>query len=169
MPSSPRALLLPIRVAAATALLCAVAVACSSSDDASSTTTTTTTTAKSATEHTTTSQPATESTAGSSTTPTVSGGGGPTGPDCYVQLYVGNNYDGQNYKVTEPGRHATLSGLPGADMDWTGKAESLKVGAAATATVWADKDFGGDSRELKAGVLYPVLGFEPSSIEMFCS
>lgn len=156
------------------ALLSVGIASCSSnSNDASSTTTSTT----SATEHTTTTRPATESTTGSttsggsnaSTTPAGSGGGGTAGPDCYVQLYVGNNYDGQNYKVTEPGRHATLSGLPGADMDWTGKAESLKVGAAATATVWADKDFGGDSRELEAGVLYPVLGFEPSSIEMSCS
>lgn len=159
------------------ALLSVGIASCSSnSDDASSTTTTTSTT--SATEHTTTTRPATESTTGSTTsggsnasttTPGGSGGGGTAGPDCYVQLYVGNNYDGQDYKVSEPGRHATLSGLPGSDMDWTGKAESLKVGAATTATVWADKDFGGDSRELKAGVLYPVLGFEPSSIEMSCS
>lgn len=161
------------RLGVVVALVGVGAVACGGTSNRAEAPTTTgkstieksTTTGSAATQ---TSESTTTASSGSSSTTAVSnGGGGTAGPDCWVQFYQDFNQEGPDYKLTEPGRHTSLSGLPGADSDWTGRANSLRVGDAVKATVWAKKNFTGDSRDLKGGA-YPVLGFEPSSIEMSC-
>ncbi len=62
------------------------------------------------------------------------------GEGCWVHLYDGDNFDeqGDNFRLTEPGRYENLANLPGADQDWTGEADSLRVGANATVTSWPE-------------------------------
>ncbi|WP_295010424.1 hypothetical protein [uncultured Microbacterium sp.] len=70
-----------------------------------------------------------------------------------MQIYDGDgdgfdDSDGE-FTLTTAGRYATVAKLPGADKDWTREADSVKVGDAATVTVWEKDDF--SSLELACG------------------
>lgn len=89
---------------------------------------------------------------------------------CYIHLFDGDDFDenDDNFKLTEPGKYENLANLPGADKDWTDEADSLKVGDAATVTIYADENFEGASQQLDPGTEVADVDNEPDSLEMTC-
>lgn len=93
-----------------------------------------------------------------------------SGEECSVHLFDGDNFDesDDNFVLSAAGKYANLSNLPGATKDWTDEADSIRVGAEATVTIWPDTDFQGQSIRLEPGSEHPDLDSEPSSLEMTC-
>lgn len=92
--------------------------------------------------------------------------GDPEG-ECYVHLFDGDNFKDDDIKIEGEGEYPDLSNLPGADgKDWTDEADSFKVGANTTLTVWTHTNFAGDSTVYEAGE-YPSVD-EPYSIKIKC-
>lgn len=87
---------------------------------------------------------------------------------CYVQLYDGDNFTDDTFKLKGPGKFKSLKNLPGADKDWDDEADALKVGSSATVTIYSEENFEGESKELKGGAEEPDLAFEPRSIKISC-
>ncbi len=89
---------------------------------------------------------------------------------CSVHLFDDDHFDesDDNFVLTEAGKYEDLSNLPGANKDWTDEADSIRVGADATVTIWADPNFQGQSVTLDPGSEHPSLDSEPSSLEMTC-
>lgn len=103
------------------------------------------------------------------------GGSGQPNPDlpangCYVHLFDGDDFDANddNFVLTEPGRYADLSDLPGASKDWTDEADSLIVGPNATVIGWSETNFQGTQMIYEPGSRHPDVDDEPSSLEMTC-
>lgn len=94
-----------------------------------------------------------------------------TADGCYVHLFDSDNFkeSDDHYRLTQPGRYADLDNLPGATKNWTDEADSIKVGPAATVTIWSATGFGGSSMQLDPGSQHPDLDSEPYSLEMTCS
>lgn len=93
-----------------------------------------------------------------------------TNAGCFVHLFDSEDFrpaDG-SYLIVEPGRYPNLSGLPGAQRDWTDEADSLRVGPGATVTIWSDTDFTGRATQLEPGSEHRDLRDEPSSLELTC-
>lgn len=97
-------------------------------------------------------------------------GGGTHSDGCSVHLFDDDNFDesDDHFVLRETGRYETLANLPGAARDWTDEADSIRLGADATVTIWADTDFHGQSVTLEPGSEHPDLDSEPSSLEMTC-
>ena len=97
---------------------------------------------------------------------------GGTESGCYVMLFDGDDFDESDsrYLINEPGRYASLAGLPGTARDWTGQADSLKVGGTATVTIWPEVNFGGTPETLARGTEIPDMEMseEPASLELTC-
>lgn len=94
----------------------------------------------------------------------------PPADGCYVHLFDGDDFDAldDDYVLTEPGRYADLNDLPGTRKDWTGEADSLRVGSAATVTGWSRTNFAGNSTVYAAGSEHPDVDDEPESLELTC-
>lgn len=94
----------------------------------------------------------------------------PPADGCYVHLFDGDDFDAtdDNYVLTEPGRYADLNDLPDTRNDWTGEADSLRVGSAATVTGWSRPNFEGDSEIYVAGSEHSDVDDEPESLELTC-
>lgn len=92
------------------------------------------------------------------------------GEGCWVHLFEEENFDesDEHFRLTQPGRYADLDALPGTDEDWDDEAESIRVGPAATVTLFADSDFQGETLELGPGSERADLGEEPESLELRC-
>ncbi len=97
---------------------------------------------------------------------------GGTEGGCYVMLFDGDDFDESDsrYLINEPGRYASLAGLPGTARDWTGQADGLKVGDTATVTIWPEVNFGGTPETLARGTEIPDMEMseEPASLELTC-
>jgi len=94
------------------------------------------------------------------------------GPDdgCFIHLFDGEDFDDQddNFQLIDPGEYKNLADLPGADKDWTDEADSLRVGSAATVTIYSEENFEGTSKELKPDTEVADVEHEPKSLEMVC-
>jgi hypothetical protein len=92
------------------------------------------------------------------------------GADCYLHLFDADRFskDDGDFKLTKPGRYASLEHLPGAEQDWTDQADSLRVGSGATVTIWPETKFRGRPLKLKPGSQQPDLDKEPASLKMSC-
>lgn len=90
---------------------------------------------------------------------------------CYVQVYDGERFLGARDFINGPRRYATLRGLPNGAV-WANRIRSLKVGPAATVTVWSDPDFQGRSMQIRVDRAYSALieGFvaEIESMDVQC-
>lgn len=106
----------------------------------------------------------------SSSAPDASDKGTGPGNGCSVHLFDDDNFDetDDNFILSEAGKYENLSNLPGASKDWTDEADSIRVGADATVTVWSDPLFQGQSTTFEPGSEHPDLDSEPSSLEMSC-
>jgi len=139
-----------------------VAAACSDTDDSASRRSTPSTAVPS-----TTAEPG--STVPTPPGPDVSTTSGALRDGCFVQLFEGDRFTDVTYTLSAVGRYPDLAGLPGTTMNWTDEADSIKVGAAATVTIWEDTGFHGASQVLQPGSEHPDLAHEPSSLELVCS
>lgn len=86
---------------------------------------------------------------------------------CSVRLFDGDHFSDDSIEITKPGRYANLKKLPGAKQDWTDEADSLKVGAGATVTIWEHEGFKGASKTYQPGSEVPSVD-EASSLELRC-
>lgn len=87
---------------------------------------------------------------------------------CYVHLFDGDHFKDDDIVIEGEGEYPNLSNLPGADgKDWTDEADSFKVGANTTLTVWTQTNFAGDSTVYEAGE-YPSEE-EPYSLKIKCN
>ena len=77
---------------------------------------------------------------------------------CYVMLYERPNFQGIGDVLDGPGEWQTLKRLPHPREDWAGRIRSLRVGAAATITVYTDAFFAGESQRFSSGTDHPILG-----------
>lgn len=77
---------------------------------------------------------------------------------CYVQLFDGDRFKGDNVIVYGPGEFASLVSLPGSTKNWDDEADSFKSGETTTVVFWFQPNFAGDS------VVY-TNGAEKSSME----
>lgn len=94
-----------------------------------------------------------EEPADSDTSDTEDAQGSADSADCWVELFDGDNFDenDDHFTLTVPGDYPDLSDLPGAEKDWTDEADSIKVGPAATVTVWSQSGLAGDQQSLDSG------------------
>jgi hypothetical protein len=66
---------------------------------------------------------------------------------CYVQVWDAPNNAGLGDYINGPAKLVQLQDLPG-QRSWRNKIRSLRVGPAASVTVWSDENFGGNSLRL---------------------
>ncbi len=99
----------------------------------------------------------------------------PVTPDddgCHVILFDSEDFDESDsrYLINQPGQYASLAGLPGTDRDWTGEADSIRVGSGSTVTIWPEPDFSGTPVTLPPGTEIPDIEMseEPASLELRC-
>lgn len=94
----------------------------------------------------------------------------PGGDECYIHFFDGDNFaeSDDNFKLTEAGDYENLSNLPGADKDWTGEADSFRVGDSAHVVIFTEEGFGGESQDLTPGSEVADADEEPASLQMTC-
>lgn len=94
------------------------------------------------------------------------------GDGCHVTLFDSEDFEENDsrYLINQPGRYSTLAGLPGTDRDWTGEADSIRVGSGATVIIWPGPDFSGAPVTLPPGTEIPDIEMseEPASLELQC-
>jgi|LSQX01.3.fsa_nt_gb hypothetical protein len=86
---------------------------------------------------------------------------------CYVHLFDGENYKGDNIIIDGPGEFANLKSLPGTRKDWDDEADSFKSGENTTVIFWTRTDFRGDSIVYKNGAKKASID-EPRSMKIIC-
>ena len=86
---------------------------------------------------------------------------------CYVHLFDGENYKGDNIVVEGPGEFASLKQLPGTAKDWNDEADSFKSGNNTTVIFWTRTDFQGDSVIYEDGAKRASID-EPRSMKIIC-
>lgn len=92
-----------------------------------------------------------------------------TDDSCYVHLFDGDNFSDDNDIIYGAAKWSNLRDLPGAtETDWTGGADSLKVGPSATVKVWEKENFQGRSQTFGPNAQEPKLDTEPRSMEITC-
>jgi hypothetical protein len=92
---------------------------------------------------------------------------------CFVFVYDRPNYEGARDVLNGPGRWQTLDGLAQtSEQSWRNRIRSLRVGNAATLTVYSDGSFTGASERFGPETNHPIL--EPAfsgrieSLELTC-
>ncbi len=103
--------------------------------------------------------------------PPLIGMNAPDPNGCYVQVYEGDRFIGASDFINGPRRYATLGGLPNG-ANWSNRIRSVKVGPAATITVWTDAEFQGRSLHMAVDRAFSALieGFVASieSMDVQC-
>ncbi len=87
---------------------------------------------------------------------------------CYVQLFDGDRFKGDNIIVYGPGEFASLVSLPGSTKNWDDEADSFKSGENTTVIFWFLPNFEGDSVVYSNGAEEPSME-EPRSMKIRCN
>lgn len=87
---------------------------------------------------------------------------------CYVQLFDGDRFKGDNIIVYWPGEFASLVSLPGSTKNWDDEADSFKSGENTTVIFWFLPNFEGDSVVYSNGAEKPSME-EPRSMKIRCN
>jgi Peptidase inhibitor family I36 len=77
---------------------------------------------------------------------------------CYVYVYENAEFAGARYVFNGPARFRTLKRtLSEGELSWDNRIRSLRVGEAATVTVFTETSFAGRSTRFTAGTAHPRL------------
>jgi hypothetical protein len=88
---------------------------------------------------------------------------------CYVMVYDQPGFRGVGDLWNGPGRWATLDGLRQTNQEgWRNRIRSLRVGSAATVTVYTDANFKGESRQFAHPHLDPTFSGRIESVQLAC-
>src|SRR5262245_15514913 len=75
---------------------------------------------------------------------------------CYAKVYDTGRFKGTTDFINGPRRYRSLTDLPN-KANWSKRIRSVQVGGAAVVTVWTDRDFKGESLELRTDRAYSAL------------
>jgi len=94
-------------------------------------------------------------------------------PDgCFVQVWDAPNFSGAADFINGPRVYASLRDMPGSRR-WDNRIRSIKVGPAASATLWADEQLQGTSVRLRTDSQYPrltdVMDAQVESMQIECA
>jgi hypothetical protein len=80
-------------------------------------------------------------------------------PDgCHVFVYEQAEFSGARYVLNGPRRFRTLNSTLGAgEPDWNNRIRSLRVGEAATLTLFTETSFSGRSMRFRSSTVHPQL------------
>lgn len=87
--------------------------------------------------------------------------------DCYVHLFDGDNFKGDNIIVAGPGEFPNLDNLPGSTKNWSDEADSFKSGENTRVVMWTEFNFQGDS-VVYEGATEMASVDEPFSMKIYC-
>lgn len=88
--------------------------------------------------------------------------------DCSIQLFDGDNFEGNSVTLDGPDDFSDLTNMPDPNnADWSGAVRSVMVGENTTLTVWPEEDFQGESQEYTTGS-YPSVN-NIQSIKIKCN
>jgi hypothetical protein len=83
---------------------------------------------------------------------------------CYALIFDQPAFRGTGDVINGPARWSILTGIPEAQQaTWDDRIRSLRIGAAAILTVYAEREFKGKAREFTAGTALPQMDSALSS------